>query len=65
MSAAIEIDGRCVTVNYVSETLQKAIAAADAGDYRQAMHWLCREVTRLSGEIEELQDRLDMELPRE
>lgn len=63
MSAAVEIDGRCVTVNYVSETLKKAIAASDAGDYRQAMHWLCRDVTRLSGEIEELQDRLDAELP--
>ena len=59
MSAEVEIDGRCVTVNFVSENLKSAIAFADAGDYRRAMHCLCREVTRLSDEITELQDAIE------
>ena len=58
MSAAVEIDGRAVEVNEVSREIKEAIAACDRQDYRTAVRYLCREITRLSGEIVEMQDEL-------
>ena len=58
MSAAVEIDGRAVEVNEVSGELREAIAACDRQDYREAVRYLCREITRLSAEITEMQEEL-------
>ena len=58
MSAAVEIDGRAVEVNAVSREIKEAIAACDRQDYREAVRYLCREITRLSAEITEMQEEL-------
>ena len=58
MSAAVEIDGRAVEVHEVSRELREAMAACERQDYREAVRYLCREITRLSAEISEMQEEL-------
>lgn len=63
MSAAIEIDGRIVELNEVSDDVRQAIKCCDEQDYRQAVRHLCDEITSLSAEIEEMRDELHGEAP--